>query len=341
MNKMKKITLAFVFIMFCSVTIHAEDQNQQNQQSQQNQQFEGFNLAGYGEGGKKAWDVKGDTADIVGDLVNLTNVVGNAYGAEKMNVTADYGTVNKQSGLMHLQDDVVMTTDSGAKLTTDSLDWERDKDLVRTDDLVTLTRDGMVATGTGATGHPNLKEAQLNKDVTVNIEMKDDKAPNAPGRVVTITCDGAMEMEYLNSRATFQDNVVAIDGDRKLKADKMEVFFSTDSKQIKEMICTGNVSVVQGENATYSDKAVYKAAEKKLVLSGKPKLILYTDEKGGISLKGSDTVSPSAGEKENDPAVIEIPLQAPSGAPAAAVEPLQAPLAAPAETMEPSQGLRK
>ena len=306
---MKKILFALLFVLFFSMALYAEEQ--------QPQQFEGFNLAGYGEGGVKTWDVKGDTADIVGNLVKLSNIVANAYGKDKMNLTADYGTVDKQSGTMHLEKDVVVTTDTGAKLTTDSLDWERSKDLVRTDDPVTITREGVVATGTGATGHPNLKDAQLNKDVTVNMKTEEkDAAGVITGRVVTITCDGPMEMEYMNSRATFNDNVVAIDGERKITADKMEVFFDSGQKKIQEIICTGHVAVLHGENSSYSDKAVYKAAEGKLVLSGRPKLILYTDDKGGISLDGGvSTEKPVAKEDQ-----MEIQVTPPKEAPAEPME---------------------
>jgi len=292
---MKKIPLTFFLLLFWCITIHADE-------TESPQQFEGFNLAGYEEGGKKTWDVKGDTADIIGNIVKLTNIVANAYGAEQMNLTAKNGTVQKDTGLMHLENDVVITTNTGTKLTTDTLNWERSKDLVQTDDDVTITREGLVATGTGALGHPSLKDAQLNKDVTVTFETNEGQSASgaALGRVVTITCDGSMEMEYENQKATFNDNVVAIDGDRKLTADKMEVFFDTEASQIKELICIGHVSVVQGENSTYSEKAVYNAAEKKLTLSGRPKLILYTAKEGGLSFgeSGSDKPVSSDSKKE-------------------------------------------
>src|SRR3989338_727254 len=167
MNMKKIILTLFIFLAF-NMAIHAEE-------SQSPQQFQGFNLSGISEGGKKTWDINGDNADIVGDLIKLTNIVANAYGEEPANLTAQYGTLDKASGKMHLEKDVVITTEDGAKLTTDSLDWERNNDLVHTKDRVVLTKEGMVATGTGATGHPNLKMAQLNEDVQVDIETKSEE----------------------------------------------------------------------------------------------------------------------------------------------------------------------
>ena len=273
-----KITILFFFFFSHGIIIQAEESAQQ---------FEGFNLSGYGEGNKKTWDIKGQRADILGDNIKVTDIIANAYGEEQTILTAKYGTLDKVTGKIHLEKDVVITTDSGVKMTTDALDWDRNNDLVKTDSQVVLNREGMTAIGTGATGHPNLKIAQLNEDVTVKIDTKKPEDPE--GSTVTITCDGPVEVEYDKQRAVFNNNVVAIEGDRKLIADKMELFFDTVSKQIKEMICTGHVSITQGGNTTYSDKATYNAVEKKVTLSGSPKLILYTQEKSDTLPFGEDS----------------------------------------------------
>lgn len=269
----RKIFLTLFVLLVNSAVIYAEDAPQQ---------FQGFDLAGYGEGGKKTWDVKGDHADMVGDTVELTDIVANAYGEEKTNLTAQQGTLDKASGKMHLEKDVVITTDQGATLETDSLDWEREKDLVTTPDKVVITKDGMTATGTGAVAHPNLNTAQLNEDITVQLEPKPE---DSIGDVVTITCDGPLEMDYKGQKAVFNDNVIAIQTDRKLMADKMEVSFDAVTKQIQQMTCRGHVSIIQGENTTYSNEAVYNAQDQKLTLSGSPKLIFYTDNKNTLPFK--------------------------------------------------------
>lgn len=280
----RKIFLTLILLFVSSIVIHAEDAPQQ---------FQGFDLAGYGEGGKKTWDVKGDHADIIGDIVKLTDIIANAYGEEQTNLTAKYGTLDRATGKMHLEKDVVVTTDTGAKLTTDSLDWEREKDLVTTPDKVVINQEGMTATGTGAMAHPNLNTAQLNQDITVEVVPKPQ---DAMGDVVTITCDGPLEMDYKGQRAVFNQNVIALQTDRKLIADKMEVTFNPDTKQIQDMICTGHVSIIQGENTTYSDKAVYNAQDQKLTLSGSPKLIFYAENKKALPF-----------EEKQEPASADTP----------------------------------
>jgi len=266
------------------------------------QQFQGFDLIGYGEGGQKSWDVKGDTADIVGNLIKLTNIIANSYGDDMMNLTAKNGTLDKISGNMHLENDVVITTDTGARLLTDSLDWEKANDLVRTEDEVTIIRDDMTAIGTGAKAHPNLSTAQMNKDVTVHLNTE----PKSPqGRMMTITCDGPLEIDYQKQIAVFNINVVAIDVDRKLKTDRMELFFDKVTNKITEVICIGNVVINHGENTSYSDRAVYKAGEQKVLLSGRPKLVFYTQDEGGFSFGGLSMPSGSEKDSEKDSAKKE------------------------------------
>jgi len=247
------------------------------------QQFEGFNLSGYTQDGEKSWDVKGDTAVFMGTMIAMTNIIAHGYGEQKMNLTAKTGTVDQASGNMHLEKDVVITSDTGMKMTTNSLDWQREKDLVTTNDQVVLVDDKITAVGTGALAHPNLKTAQMNEDVTV--KMKTD-SPNPDENTVTITCDGPMEVDQAKQQAVFNNNVVAFQQGHQLKADRMELYFNQETKQIKELICLGHVAITMGGNTTYSEKAVYRSEDQKLVLSGQPKLILTTEKGGGLAAFG-------------------------------------------------------
>ena len=263
----RRIAFIFLILFSGSVVVHA------NQST--DQQFQGFDLAGYDNGGNKTWDINGDKADIMGDIIKMTNIVANAYGDQNMHLTAKRGTLDKVNGNIHLEEDVVITTDTGAKLVTDSLDWDRNQDLVQTDDHVVLTREKMVASGTGMKAKPDLKTAQMNEDVDVKIDME---FKDEPGRIITITCDGPLEIDYQKELAIFNENVIAIDGDRKLVTDKLELYFDTATSKIKEIICIGNVAITQGENTSYSQRAVYKAQEQRVILTGRPKIIFYAKE---------------------------------------------------------------
>lgn len=243
------------------------------------QQMEGFNLSGYSDSGTKAWDIKGDKANINGDKVEVTNVNANNYGNEDTNLKAKRGNIDKTTGDVHLQEDVVITTENGAQMKTNTLDWKRNENIVKTEDVVTLEDETMKIKGQGMEAHPGLKTAKLESDVTADIEAasKDNQKNNR----IQITSDGPMEIDQIKQAAVFNENVVAIESgsDRALKADRMEVLFDPDTRKIKEIYCTGHVEVHQGNNITYSDSLTYKADEQRMILTGKPKLILDTGDK--------------------------------------------------------------
>lgn len=238
------------------------------------QQFQGFNLQGYTEDGQKAWVVNGSKADILGDTIKISNVDAESYGDEKVNLTAETGTIDQASGNIHLEKDVVVTSERGTRLSTDSLDWSRKEDLVTTQDPVVITDQNMTLTGQGMQARPELKTAQIEKDVKAMMDT--EPAPDVT-KIITITSDGPMVVDQTKLYAVFQDNVVAVQEGQTLKADRMEVYFDEEKKQIKEMICTGNVVMIRGENKSFSDKAVYNGIERRLTLSGRPKLILMTE----------------------------------------------------------------
>lgn len=280
---MRRIYLSIILVGMAIPLAYAQSQPLAGGEDQK---FQGFNLQGYSDNGEKSWDVNGDTADIKGSEIKLSNVNANSYGNEKVNVTAQNGTINQTSGEMRLEKDVVMTSEKGTQLMTDSLDWNRQTDLVKTKDDVLITDDekGMTVTGTGMEAHPGLKSAKIEEDVTVRVNTEPkDKDP----KFVTITSDGPMTLDQAKSMAVFEDNVVAIQTDRTLKADRMEIYFDSEKNAIKEMICIGNVEIVQGENQTFADRATYKAAEQRLILSGRPKLIMQTENKNGLAAFGN------------------------------------------------------
>jgi LPS export ABC transporter protein LptC/lipopolysaccharide transport protein LptA len=264
---MIKIFLSLVMLFSFSGVVCAQNNGEQK--------FQGFNLEGFTDSGEKSWDVNGDTASMDGTAIELKNVVANSYGKTKMNVTAETGVIDQVEGIMQLEKDVIMTSEKGAQLITESLSWDRKKDLVTTQDEVMITDDSMTLTGIGMKAKPGLGNAQINEDVTVRINTKSKKKDG--GKFVTITSDGPMVIDQSMHKATFEDNVVAVQETRTLKANRMEVYFTEDLKEIKDLICIGNVEILQGENKTFAERAVYKSDQNKLVLTGRPKLILLTE----------------------------------------------------------------
>ena len=249
------------------------------------QQLEGFNLNGYTSTGKKAWDINGDKADISDTQINVTNVNANFYNPkDNANLTSKTGVIDKTNGDVHLQDDVVITSqERGTTMTTDSLDWKRNQDLVTTEDPVKIEDQQGTVTGVGLTAHPSLKTAQLNEDVKALINTTKDTASATSAQTVEITCTGPMQMDQARMYAVFNDNVVASEPStgRRLYADKMQVWFDDKNKKIKKVICSGSVKVIQGNNVSYADEMVYNGADETLVMTGRPKLVFDTGDQNG------------------------------------------------------------
>jgi len=194
-----KNTVLLIFVFLCITAFVSAEEPEQK--------FKGFNLQGYKEDGEKAWDVNGDTADIEGTKVKLSNVVANSYGDQKVNVTAEEGTIDQANGNMHLERDVIITSQDGSQLVTDSLDWNRNEDTVTTEDDVLITDKRLTVTGTGMKAKPGLKNAKIEEDVTVVLDTEIEDSENDK---VTITCDGPVTIDQIESVAEFVENVVAV-----------------------------------------------------------------------------------------------------------------------------------
>lgn len=233
------------------------------------QKIMSFSLVGYEQGGKKKWEVEGKSADVMADVVNLTEVEAKTYG-EEANVTlvADRGTFNRTSSDVHLESNVVATSTEGTTLTTDVLNWKNDEERVYTDKFVKVTRENMETTSTGAEARPNLKEVEFKKDVKV--------VTGKPQTV--ITCDGPMEVNYGKNFAVF-DNKVKVEDERgQLYCDKATAYYDSKMRQITKVVAQGNVKIVRGGSWTFSDEAVYLAKEEKVILTGSPKVVIYPEE---------------------------------------------------------------
>lgn len=287
---LKRFSGIFILLFLINVALGAQERNAQESE----QQIRDFSLAGFGEKGKKSWDLAGKSADIFADTIKLNDIVGNLYGEkENVRLTADKGDFDRTEGKIHLEQNVVITTSSGAKLTTDSLDWDRKRDVVTTKDPVNIKRENMVTTACGATGYPNLNQISLQKDVCVKINPATTENPgeNDKNKII-ITCDGPLQIDYQKNMATFNNNVKVDSKDGLIYSDVMDVYFVKSDKtktekslessfmgtQIEKIIARGNVKIVRGENVSYCDEAVYTASDRKVTLSGSPKLIIYSKE---------------------------------------------------------------
>ena len=292
---LRKIISVFILVFFSASFAYAKTEIATSPEAEQ--QINVFSIAGYGEKGKKTWDLSAKSADVFTDTVKLKEIIGNLYGeSENVKLTADKGDFDKAKANVHLEQNVVVTTSSGARLTTDSLDWNRKNQIVSTKNVVNIERGNLITVAEGATGEPNLNKMTLEKDVKVKIEPEASAQKEAvnKNKTITINCDGPVQIDYQKNIATFNTNVKVESDDIQLYSDAMDVYFLLDKKsanptssdqtlagmgsKLERIIAKGNVKIIKGENTSYSDEALYSAADKKITLLGRPKLIIYSTE---------------------------------------------------------------
>lgn len=271
------------------------------------QQMEDFNIAGYDGKGEKTWEVEGASMDMAGNDVKISDITAHLYGNEKnkenMVLTADRGQFDRATGKVRLEDNVRAVTDTGAELTTSALDWSQKDQVISSDEKVNISRDNVTAVGEGLEAKPDMKVAKFEKDVVVTMQGKSpassaaaegspegspegaaDSKSAGPGKM-TITCDGPMELDYEHQIATFEKNVqVTGDADQgSMVSDKMTIYFNNQTKQMDRIVAEGHVKIMRDENTSYSDSAVFTAADRKVVLTGRPHLEIFPEEGSGLS----------------------------------------------------------
>lgn len=198
-----------------------------------------FDLEGLTDKGAKKWDVKGQSAEAISENeVKLDSIVARAFGEEaEATITADKGIYDKTKNNVKLEQNVKATIENTRAFAADLVEDVNNK-----------------------SGSLKSKEG----------------TPGKKTRTV-IVCDGEALFDYENNKAYFNKNVKVNSDDGDIDADKITVNIDPTTKKVKEIVAEGNVNIKRGENITYSDKAVYVESEKKIVLTGQPKLVIYRE----------------------------------------------------------------
>ena len=271
----------YVFFLMLRLNINTSTQHtmqgsrKQEAQSieQPSQKVYSFSFSKYTSEGHRELEIEGDSADIFAKIVTLSNVIAKAYADDKpITITADKGVFDKSTSNIHLAKNVVATSEEGTTLRSDTLDIDITHKILSTEDRAQVEKDNIKLEGKGAHGDSNLKKIKFKKNVTVVISSEDEGASPT-----IITCDGSLDVDYVNNIARFNDNVIATDERGKLSADSMDVFYDKASRRVYKIIARGNVIIEQEGNVTYSDNVIYLAKEGRIILGGDPEAIYYPE----------------------------------------------------------------
>ncbi len=116
------------------------------------------------------------------------------------------------------------------------------------------------------------------------------------GQPIDITSD-TVESYFKDNLIVFKGNVTARQKDMVIYADSIEAVIIQDGKGIEKVVADGNVKVQQGLRVANCKKAVFYNLDKKIVLTGDPKLwegdnmvsgemIVFDIEQNRVDVKG-------------------------------------------------------
>lgn len=87
------------------------------------------------------------------------------------------------------------------------------------------------------------------------------------GLPVEVTSDN-LSIDQTAGTAIFTDNVVIVQGEMRLSADRVLVVYDTEVQGIDRIEATGNVILISGEDAAESERADYNVDDGTIVMTG-------------------------------------------------------------------------
>ena len=275
------VTLVVFYVFFVQMQVvitrkQRAEQGAEKPSEQKPQKVLSFSFTKYTPEGQREIEIEGDSANILSNTVQLMNVMAKAYAEEvPVTVTADRGQYDKKKNKIHLEKNVVATTDDGTRLVTEALDMSPSEHIVETDLPTQVKKDNINVEGTGARAETNLKKVKFQKNVTVVVQNTEDKKVGP----TTITCDGTLVIDYEKNIAHFKDNVVAQDSRGKLTADTMDVYYNRVSRRVSKIVSAGDVVIENPDgNKTYSDSVIYLADEGRIILGGDTEALYFNGD---------------------------------------------------------------
>lgn len=271
----KSFRIIILLVLFFSSPCIAGEKKEAVQQ-----EVKDFSFVQYKEGGDQKWKMNGRSAEVMDNKVNIEYLSALSFGQGTiLKLRAREGIFDKGENIVHLNDNVVMASSDGTKLTTDHLVWDAETKNVSTEASVNIKRPDMEITGTGGNFDMEGKTAELKQDISAKLVSGEPEVvgPLVGNNQTTITCDGPLELNYKQNRAFFHGNVKVEDSKGHILADRIDVYFNADSRRVKLVVAAGNVRIVNGENITYSEKAIYLVEQARVILPNRPKLVIKND----------------------------------------------------------------
>nr|WP_227269268.1 lipopolysaccharide transport periplasmic protein LptA [Roseobacter sp. H9] len=87
------------------------------------------------------------------------------------------------------------------------------------------------------------------------------------GLPVEVTSEN-LSVDQAAGTATFTENVVIVQGEMRLSANRVLVVYDTDARDVERIEATGDVILISGEDAAESERADYNVDDGTIVMTG-------------------------------------------------------------------------
>lgn len=255
------------------------------------QEAQGVSLKGFSDSGDLEWVARGERA-----VMKKTNLyqffklsleipagLNPSTGQPRvLRLTSETGDIHQSKRRAVLREKVVLRVDQNTTMHTPSLEYRSSQNLMRTEKPVTIVGKGIQIDGTGLVVEIVMERATILRDIVVRLSnIGDDMLGTSTGKATTATptsvdaqirCTGKLVMLRETSCASFHEDVEVLRGPLKLSADEMLVFFDGDTKQVRSVVASGNVTIKDKRGTASGAKLAWDAASQIATLFGDPKV---------------------------------------------------------------------
>jgi lipopolysaccharide export system protein LptA len=189
-------------------------------------------------------------------------------GKKAWNLEGDAAKIDSGQTVF-LEQNVTLKLQDNTVIRTDHVQWSQDAGSLKTDSRVFVDHQTAKIEGIGAIGRMKDSFIQLNRKIEMII--------NESTRLV---CEGPLKIFYKENRMIFYRKVKVTDARGVLTSDRMDVFFDSADKKVKQIVAIGHVVIVRGTDTTRSQRAIYTPSTGAIRLEGNPEVTLHKESKG-------------------------------------------------------------
>ncbi|MEW6359215.1 MAG: LPS export ABC transporter periplasmic protein LptC [Planctomycetota bacterium] len=128
--------------------------------------------------------------------------------------------------------------------------------------------------------HMSQKTESIRTENGGHLVFKAEEKKEKPGETreeVNVTWAGAMNFDPERHKATFTKNVRARQGERKINADHVDVFFDDKNREVRNVVAQDRVELIEGSRKGTGDIFSWNSATGQVQLEGKP-AVMETDQ---------------------------------------------------------------